>query len=58
MASNSVAIAQRCMQQNVVVAPGNVFSVSQSATSFLRFNAAQMANKRIFAVLRDAMRRP
>ncbi len=55
---DSVAIAQRCMKQNVVVAPGNVFSVSQSATSFLRFNAAQMANKRIFAVLRDAMRRP
>jgi len=52
---DSGAIARRCMKEKVVLAPGNVFSVSQSATSFLRFNVAQLANKRIFAVLKAAM---
>jgi DNA-binding transcriptional MocR family regulator len=52
---DSAVIAQRCVEEKVVLAPGNVFSVSQSATSFLRFNVAQLADKRIFAVIRRAM---
>jgi hypothetical protein len=32
-----------------------VFSASQSATSFLRFNVAQLNDKRIFAALKRAM---
>jgi hypothetical protein len=42
-------IAQRCMEEKVVFAPGNVLSASQSATSFLRFDVAQLSDKRIFA---------
>lgn len=53
---DSGVIAQRCMKENVVLAPGNVFSVSQSAASFLRFNVAQLGDKRIFSVLREAMK--
>lgn len=49
------AIAQRCMEDGVVLAPGNVFSVSQSATSFLRFNVAQMADDRTFSILKAAI---
>ena len=49
------SIAQRCMKDGVVLAPGNVFSVSQSATSLIRFNVAQMTNERIFSVLKEAM---
>lgn len=52
---DSSVIAQRCMAQNVVLAPGNVFSVSQAAASFLRFNVAQMADSRVLAALRGAM---
>ncbi|CAL8981795.1 HTH-type transcriptional regulator NorG [Rhodoplanes serenus] len=52
---DSAAIAQRCLEENVVVAPGNVFSVSQSATSFMRFNVAQSSDPRIFTVLERAM---
>ncbi|GLK71489.1 PLP-dependent aminotransferase family protein [Ancylobacter dichloromethanicus] len=52
---DSSALAQRCLADNVVLAPGNVFSVSQSAASFLRFNVAQMADPRILASLRGAM---
>lgn len=52
---DSAVIARRCMKENVVLAPGNVFSVSQSATSFLRFNVAQLNDKRIFSALERAM---
>lgn len=49
-------IAQRCMKDGIVLAPGNVFSVSQSATAFLRFNVAQMTDERPFSVLKRAMK--
>jgi DNA-binding transcriptional MocR family regulator len=52
---DSTAIARRCMEEDVVLAPGNVFSISQSAASFLRFNVAQMGDERTLAVLRQAM---
>lgn len=52
---DSTVIARRCMEENVILAPGNVFSVSQSAASFLRFNVAQLNDKRIFAVLKSSM---
>ncbi len=52
---DSAALARRCMEDKVILAPGNVFSVSQSATSFLRFNVAQLADKRAFAVIKRAM---
>lgn len=53
---DSAMLARRCLEQNIVLAPGNVFSVSQSATSFLRFNVAQLSDRRIFATLKSAMR--
>lgn len=52
---DSAVLAKRCLQKRVVLAPGNVFSVTQSATSFLRFNVAQLSDKRIFAALKSAM---
>ncbi|REG36562.1 DNA-binding transcriptional MocR family regulator [Paracoccus versutus] len=52
---DSTAIARRCLEENVVLAPGNVFSVSQSASAFLRFNVAQLGDARIFPVLQGAM---
>lgn len=53
---DSTVIARRCMNENVILAPGNVFSVSQSAASFIRFNVAQLNDRRIFAVLERALR--
>jgi DNA-binding transcriptional MocR family regulator len=55
---DSTVIARRCMEEDVVLAPGNVFSVSESAASFLRFNVAQMADERSLVVLREAMEVP
>ncbi|MQT11178.1 aminotransferase-like domain-containing protein [Segnochrobactrum spirostomi] len=52
----SAALAQRAVKDGVILAPGNVFSVSQSAGAFLRFNVAQMADERVLTVLRDALK--
>ncbi len=48
-------VARRCMDAGVVLAPGNVFSVSQSAKSFLRFNVAQMAGERTYDAIHTAI---
>jgi len=48
-------VARVALSENVVLAPGNVFSLSQSATEFMRFNVAQMADPRVFAVLAHAL---
>ncbi|MEN5145599.1 aminotransferase class I/II-fold pyridoxal phosphate-dependent enzyme [Brevundimonas diminuta] len=53
---DSADIARRCMDQGVILAPGNVFSVSQSAAPFLRFNVAQSDNQRVEDALRCALR--
>ncbi len=53
---DAAAVARRALVDNVVLAPGNAFSLSQTARSHLRFNVAQCADPRIFAVLRKAIR--
>lgn len=53
---DSTALARRCREENVILAPGNVFSVSQSAGNFLRFNVAHLSDPRVFQVLEQAMR--
>lgn len=52
---DSSDIAQRALGQKVVLAPGNVFSVSHTAGDYLRFNVAQSTSKRIFDVLSNVM---
>jgi DNA-binding transcriptional MocR family regulator len=53
---DATAVAHRALANNVVLAPGNAFSVSQTASSFMRFNVAQCEDDRIFKVLKAAMR--
>lgn len=52
---DSAVVARRCMERNVVLAPGNAFSASQSAAPFVRFNVAQMGDRRIIPILERAM---
>ena len=52
---DAAVVARAALRENVVLAPGNVFSVSQSASSFMRFNVAQMSEPRILAVLERAL---
>jgi DNA-binding transcriptional MocR family regulator len=50
-------VAREALAENIVLAPGNAFSLSQSATSFLRFNVAQSQDGRVFEALRKAIAR-
>lgn len=52
---DSATVARAALEENIVLAPGNVFSVSQSAAAFLRFNVAQSGDPRVLPVLRKAM---
>lgn len=50
-AVESAALARYCLKDDVVLAPGNVFSPAQTAGQFMRFNVAQMADERIYQSL-------
>jgi DNA-binding transcriptional MocR family regulator len=52
---DAAAVARRCAAEDVILAPGNVFSVSGSAASMMRFNVAQMDNPRVVQVLETAL---
>lgn len=53
---DAAAVAQAALAENVVLAPGNVFSATQSAGCHLRFNVAQCGHPKVLEVLRRAMR--
>ena len=53
---DSAALARAALAHNVVLAPGNVFSVSRSAGRFLRFNVAQCEDPALFRILGEIMR--
>jgi DNA-binding transcriptional MocR family regulator len=53
---NAGDIAQACLADNVVLAPGNAFSLSQTSNSYLRFNAAQCDDPRIYRSLERALK--
>jgi DNA-binding transcriptional MocR family regulator len=50
---DSAALARAALAQNVVLAPGNVFSVSQTASAFMRFNVTQSGGPQAFEVIRQ-----
>lgn len=52
---NAAALANHCLSQGIVLAPGNTFSQSKNAESFMRFNVAQASDAKIFEVLAQAL---
>ncbi|MFA5608565.1 MAG: PLP-dependent aminotransferase family protein [Alcaligenes sp.] len=52
---DALSLARACLPQGVVLAPGPVFSQAPDANQFLRFNAAQCTDKRVFSVLKRAL---
>ncbi len=52
---DSARIARQALREGIVLAPGNVFSVAQTAGAFLRFNVAQSGPMRIFEFLSGAI---
>ncbi|MCW6508087.1 aminotransferase-like domain-containing protein [Lichenifustis flavocetrariae] len=53
---DSAAIARHGLQNNVLFAPGNVFSQAQNARSFLRFNVARSLEPQVCHVLEAGMK--
>jgi DNA-binding transcriptional MocR family regulator len=48
-------LAQKALAQDVLLAPGNVFSLSRSATGFMRVNVSQCADPATFEAMRRAL---
>lgn len=53
---DSADVARAALADNVVLAPGNVFSASQSAAGFMRFNVAQCRDPKVMAALQRVIR--
>lgn len=53
---DATAVARAALEEDIVLAPGNVFSVAQTAQDFLRFNVAHMNDPRTWDVLRQALK--
>ncbi|OWV97397.1 GntR family transcriptional regulator [Rhizobium sp. R72] len=54
--SRATDIARAALERKIVLAPGNAFSLSQTATNFMRFNVSQMLDPRVFDVLREILK--
>lgn len=52
---DAAQVSRAALADNLVLAPGNVFSLSQSAAGYLRFNVAQCQSPRVFEGLERAM---
>ena len=50
-------LARFALKHQVVLAPGNTFSPSQTARNFLRFNVAQCDDPHIYDVLQRGLER-
>jgi DNA-binding transcriptional MocR family regulator len=54
---DAAEVARHALADGAVLAPGNVFSPSQTKARFLRFNVAQCTDDRLFPILEKALRR-
>jgi DNA-binding transcriptional MocR family regulator len=52
---DAAEVARVAIKQGIVLAPGNAFSITQSASNFLRFNVAQMSNSTIIPLIEKSM---
>jgi DNA-binding transcriptional MocR family regulator len=52
---DSADVGRAALKDGVVLAPGNVFSISESASQFLRVNVAQSTDPRVWEVMRRAI---
>lgn len=52
---DAAEVARAALHEDVLLAPGNVFSPSLSKPSFMRFNVSQMRDARVYEVLARAL---
>ncbi|SFB02848.1 DNA-binding transcriptional regulator, MocR family, contains an aminotransferase domain [Rhizobium sp. NFR07] len=53
---DAAELARTCLKRGIVLAPGNAFSLSQTAHCHMRFNVSQTLDPRIFEALKEALR--
>jgi DNA-binding transcriptional MocR family regulator len=53
---NAAQLARNALAENIVLAPGNVFSLSQTADRYMRINVAQCDDPRLYEFFRKARR--
>ena len=56
-AKDATEVARIALTDGIILAPGNVFSVTQSKPSFMRFNVSQMTDPVCFWTLERAVAR-
>ncbi|WP_449396147.1 aminotransferase-like domain-containing protein [Devosia riboflavina] len=56
--ADAADVARGALAHNVVLAPGNAFSLAQEARSYIRFNVSQSGDERIFEVIGAELRKP
>ena len=54
---DSADVARAALADNIVLAPGNFFSTTQSASGFMRFNVAQCRDPKLMPALQRALGR-
>ena len=52
---NSTDVARRALIHQVVLAPGNAFSLSRDFSDYLRFNVAQTHHETVYSALELSM---
>ncbi len=52
---DAAEVARLALKKGLVLAPGNAFSLSQTATDYMRFNVSQTIEPRIFDILSDTL---
>ncbi len=50
---DAIEVARKAHAKDIILAPGNVFSLNNSANRFLRFNVAQSTSPKIYEVLQS-----
>lgn len=52
---DAAGVARLALKKGLVLAPGNAFSLSQTATNYMRFNVSQTLEPRIFDILSETL---
>ena len=52
---DAIDVTRRAFAEDMVLAPGNVFSVSESAGNYMRLNVAMMEDERVYPILARAL---
>lgn len=53
---DATAVAQEALTRQLILAPGNAFSLSREYSEFLRFNVSQCTDPRVFRILEDSLK--